>query len=724
MLKYLFFIVLISITYFAASQNIVPVSMLSFIDNAGENSIDQVWFTPEGTVGTVGKFHKFEIGFKLEKDIEREVENFIAKRATGLNPFDPDQIDVSVKLSAPNGEEIITHGFYYLPYFKNPFKDIWIPDTTSFKFRLRFSPNQIGAWKGEVKLVVKGFDTANSSFSFNCLESGHKGVLKTSKTGTLSDRYLYESETGNTFIPIGHNITTRGYDVKLHRNELHKKWITELSDNGGNFFRMELPPGGALPDWPTWPYDTLSYRACFDYSGKLDKMYGFDEIFELAELKEMYFIMMRHHVEVMHGTSWDSWTNNPYKVAFNLTSSEGYFSKPEILKLQQNTLQYIMARWGYSPSFAFYSYQEIDIWTSMIGLDDNEKFNIIADWLVAMKQEVRDNCHFLSDMYIFPFTSNFSSSKLKQTASSSAKRMLEESDVIGLHAYHNEKKQNCITRYDYVTDLLKGWNNTKPVLLDEVGLQMPDIYCCTDVDFHNTVWSTSFMGGMGMGLHWNWDRGIHDKQYYQMYNHVSAFYKNENLREEKYKQQRWKNDKSSSMKKATIENFALTSESKERVLGWVHNATFYWRNMSDLKPCIQELLDSGKVENPCELEDKSPALGSRVISFYNYNNPNFEDRYSNKEGAHELLDESIFKIKGLKRNFNRLLNPWAKKHYYKISFYTTHGEVDTSAVATSVISANIFGKLKPHVPELTNANPDYSYKIEYVGLETRTRAKF
>ncbi len=178
MLKYLVFIVLTSITCLAISQNIIPASMSSFIVDTGENSIDQVWFTPEGTVGRVGKFCKLEIGFKLSKEIEQEVEKFIRKKAKGINPFDPEQIDVSVRLIAPNGEEIVTHGFYYLPYFKNPFKDLWIPDTTSFKWRVRFAPNQIGAWKGEVDVRVSGFAPAKSSFKFYCIESGHKGVLK------------------------------------------------------------------------------------------------------------------------------------------------------------------------------------------------------------------------------------------------------------------------------------------------------------------------------------------------------------------------------------------------------------------------------------------------------------------------------------------------------------------------------------------------------------------
>ena len=56
--------------------------------------------------------------------------------------------------------------------------------------------------------------------------------------------------------------------------------------------------------------------------------------------------------------------------------------------------------------------------------------------------------------------------------------------------------------------------------------------------------------------------------------------------------------------------------------------------------------------------------------------PNFIDSYSDNTGAQEVLDKSyVLKIKGLKRNFNRRYNPWARKHWYRISFYTTHGEV-------------------------------------------------
>ena len=299
--------------------------------------------------------------------------------------------------------------------------------------------------------------------------------------------------------------------------------------------------------------------------------------------------------------------------------------------------------------------------------------------------------------------------------------MIKESDVICLHAYHNEKNQNYTSRYNYVNGMLKGWTNSKPVILEETGIQMPDIYCCTGVDFHNNVWSSIFSGSMGTALHWNWDRGIHDNNYYESYNHVAAFLANENIREGGYTQQKWKNDNSPSMKKATIESYALRSHDKTRVLGWVHNATFYWRNMFNISTCMGELIDFGKVNNPCKMEDKSPDLGAKINEYYNYNNPNFMDSYSDNIGAHEVLDGSTFKIKGLKRNFNRRYNPWAKKHFYRISFYNTHGALDTIAISSAVISTNSSGVLKLLVPDLTKQNPDYSYKIEYVGLKKRSK---
>lgn len=713
MLRRLSFIILVFITYSLNAQNIVPLSMAYLSGTTSpELQLSQVWYTPNNSVGEVGKYNKLEIGFRLEKEIEQEIESFITKRSKGINPFDPDQIDVSIKLTAPDGKQINTNGFYYLPYFKNLFKDIWIPDTTSFKFRLRFAPNQIGTWKVNVNAKVKGYSDSESEFNFNCIESDHKGVLMTSNTESKADGYLYLSETNETFFPMGHNITTRGKDITPTKNEMHKKWIKELGTNGGNFFRMEMPAGGALPDWPV--YD--------DYTDKLGKMYGYDEVVDLAEALEMYFIMFRHHVEVGRqaswGVNWDCWINNPYKRLLNLGTSKDYFINKDAKKYQKNALRYIMARWGHSPSFAFYGYSEVDLWVEETGLDDSESFKLFADWFSEMKNYIKSELHFTGNKFICSFRSGRPISDLKHP--NPASKIFDECDVISLHTYSYKKNDN-FRRFEYAKDFMEEWDNKKPVLLEETGIASNQgIFCCSDINFHNTIWASSFSGTMGSGLHWNWDRGIHGKGYYTSYNNLSSFFKGEDFRNTNYVSQRWKNDNKSTMKNATVENYALVSENKEKVLGWVHNSTFYWRNLFTLNPCIKELLDSnGVLKIPCENEDKSPALGTNV-SGYTYDNKEFTDKYSKGKGVHVV--HSHFVIKGLKGNGKRTYNPWGKQHWYRVKYYSTRGEFGNNPIIQTE-STNALGKLKTKAPKMDSENPDYSYKVEYIGFMKKKDVK-
>ena len=99
------------------------------------------------------------------------------------------------------------------------------------------------------------------------------------------------------------------------------------------------------------------------------------------------------------------------------------------------------------------------------------------------------------------------------------------------------------------------------------------------------IWSTSMMGGAGTGMTWWWDRGIHDFGYYKAYNAMLQFFTNEDMEGAKYKPQKWHN--TLSLNRAKVENYCLISKNEEKVLGWVHNATHYWRNISS--DCIDEL---------------------------------------------------------------------------------------------------------------------------------------
>ena len=77
-----------------------------------------------------------------------------------------------------------------------------------------------------------------------------------------------------------------------------------------------------------------------------------------------------------------------------------------------------------------------------------------------------------------------------------------------------------------------------------------------------------------------------------------------------------------------------------------------------------------------------------------------------------------FQISGLIHNFG------FKKNYYKIEFYKTTGQdlaLDPSF--TQILTTNLSSSIYPHVPNLDKINPDYAYKVQYLGRLKRKTLK-
>ena len=197
-------------------------------------------------------------------------------------------------------------------------------------------------------------------------------------------------------------------------------------------------------------------------------------------------------------------------------------------------------------------------------------------------------------------------------------------------------------------------------------------------------------------MNWWWDRGIHDFKRYEDYKVLSSFFKGEKLLFENYEPQKWHNK--SSIKRAVIENYALNNKDKTRVVGWVHNATHYWRNLN--MPCIEELKENGHFKKPHQLVD-GVMLGKFEEKKTDYNSRS--DAYS-KKGVQNVCGQNI-KIKQLKGS-----GIFRMKEWYEIIFYST---ITNEIIDKQIIKTNAWGKLKPKYPE--NDEPDFSYKITYLG---------
>lgn len=710
--------------------------------------IQSFWFEPNDSPNRVGKFKRLEIGFKIPKHFTEEVNTFLSSGKSGINPFDPDQIDFRVILTDPKGAKSTRYAFFYQPFIEDLAKDVFSEDATDYPWRFRFAPPITGEWTVEIEVVILGKEIiVKSAMKFECVESNHKGTLLVSSTQKNADRWLKFSNSNEPFFAITNNISNGGFCGYVpSQSEAHLKGLEQLAEVEGNFTRIELGGQSALPDWPVYN----------NYKGKLDEMFAFDKMVDLCEDKNIYFTLFRHHVEVLDGgnpgqPNWDgvSWYENSYRQGFNLDSLETYFTDPTILKWQNKTLRYIFSRWGYSANMAFYSYSEVDRWYSKIFEDEEQQkvtgrkeikdggtlsekdaIGMLAKWIEDQQLYIRKDlnssmlfCHSYAVVSKLEYDKEFNG-------------FFKLSDVVGLHNYGDIKDINYKKRYDQIEQCWEQFK--KPVIMEEMGVNKVPILCCTGIEYHNNIWSTAMMGDFGTGMDWWWDRGVHDFGYHRDLKNIQMFFLGEDLIKGVFEPQKW-DDVSSfnlndfAVKRRLLENYALKSNDNERVLGWIHNASYYWRNLANDLPCIQNLVETNNPGQPC-IVAKNPYFNSKnsntingcnASEYYDISTENhtefgherYKDFYTDKGGAKQIDNGSTiesnptFNIVDLKKSKG------SKKHWYKIEFYTTIGDkLEKLHAATQFVYTNGGGTLKPHVPDLNDENPDFAYKISYFGI--------
>ena len=103
------------------------------------------------------------------------------------NPYDPEIIDVYAEFVSPEGKSFKVNGFYFEGYsFQqiNGHEQAQV-ERSSFGWRIRFTPNQIGSWnftlhakdqKGEV--VVSNYESKTCNFHCLAVDAGNGFIRK------------------------------------------------------------------------------------------------------------------------------------------------------------------------------------------------------------------------------------------------------------------------------------------------------------------------------------------------------------------------------------------------------------------------------------------------------------------------------------------------------------------------------------------------------------------
>jgi len=176
------------------------------------------------SANTVGRYEKVELTIKVDTEYD--------------NPFDPDEVDLSVTLRGPDGEKTKLPAFYCQDYERQKLnkgrgRDNWYYPVGDGIWKARFAPPQTGTYQAAAVLKDRTGTIQSPSVRFDCTPSDNKGFLR---TGTKDPRFM-EFSDGSGFFSIGQNLAFigEGQYVNLTKAE---EIFAKLHANGANFLRI------------------------------------------------------------------------------------------------------------------------------------------------------------------------------------------------------------------------------------------------------------------------------------------------------------------------------------------------------------------------------------------------------------------------------------------------------------------------------------------------------
>ena len=416
------------------------------IDTAGGPKVLNVFHN----LDSVGLYDKFEARLMIQ--------------AHFVNPFDPDDIDIIVTFTSPSGKKWNIPGFY-----QYTFGTMW---------KVRFSPDELGVWKYQVKVRDKSGTGLSEEKSFKAIRSKYKGPVKIAS----NKRYL-EYKNGSPFYGVG----------LWYNGRITKENLDELKNKGANFISNFITP-----------LETLGSGV-----GRYDQdiCMRIDEMFELCEEREILISLNLWFHSFLSETVWGGfnirWHTNPYQ---HITAAKDFYRSTAAWKYQEKLYRYFIARWGYSRSLA--------IWFIVDEINGTDGW-VSGDSLMASQWTKKVHDYFkANDPYNHPTTGTRSGGIKEffhegyQTTDIAAREIYEAQgfpmtksgtlDSAEIHPLRHSYK-------NYADQIKKLWDGYgKPVIIGETGWDhtyyepgMPGYLAM----HHNVLW-VSLATGSSMTPFW------------------------------------------------------------------------------------------------------------------------------------------------------------------------------------------------------------------------------
>ncbi len=443
--------------------------------------------------GTPDKFDKFELTINLT--------------AGYTNAYDYNDIYVRCIFTAPSARKDTVDGFFMQDYILNPDGSLTASGTGTFK--VRYAPNETGAWVYKLSCTNTAGTTTQTSKTFNCVTSTSAGFIRKNSTNYLN------FDNGNQYIPIGENMGWQNTNVVNDYTD----WVTKLANNNGNFIRVWMSSWAFALEWKN---GANGFSGLEKY--KQSSAYYLDWLLGYCKQKNVYLMLTLNNHGQVSTTVNSEWVDNPYNATNGgpATNTWDFFTDVTAKTTYKNRMRYIIARYGYSSNIQSWElFNEVD-WTDQY---DTHKSDV-KDWHNEMSTYIKSKDvykHLVSTSFAYDFNDD-------------ATWNLSKIDFTQTHFYINSPNIESVlsaATQNYLS------NYSKPTLNGEFGLGPSGATLSANdpngIHIHNTIWGSSFSGAMGGAMTWWWDDYINPQNLYYHYKPLALFTSGIEFKNDNYK---------------------------------------------------------------------------------------------------------------------------------------------------------------------------------------------
>ncbi len=432
------------------------------------------------------------------------------------NPYDQNQISVTVQFTAPDGAQVNVPAFWMQPYQQTCTKDCSVELLTPNGqpgWRVRFNPDKVGTWKYSVQQQDNAGNRTITGGAFTVTPSKQAGFIRVGK-----NHHYFGYDNSAPYFPVGSNL---GWSWSGANGTLgYQNWLKKLHSVGANFGRLYIDvPWFIGFDWKA---------PVGDYTAAQEDAWRLDTILQTAEdqgIALQIVLVWAQGLTAYNGLPVTppttpgrpdisaDWSKHPYNVALGgpFTGPAQFFVTDQGRDLLRRRLRYVIARWGYSTSvFAWDMIDQLD----RINLNSPDD---ASNWLKDSVNYLRTN-----DPYKHMITAG---------VRDMIKASLLDSAVLDFKQVRFYQRRPIETAVDQVSGTLNTLGSVlggadRPIMLSEFSLSPwfePTADDPTGIHVRETMWATALSGAAGGGESWWWDTYLFPQNLTAIFAPLAAF---------------------------------------------------------------------------------------------------------------------------------------------------------------------------------------------------------